>query len=152
MPNRPPRPCRRCYRLPELGSRFCSEHRQPTGWERHQQGRTAHARGYGAPWRRFRDQVLAEEPCCRPCLAQGRTTPSTMVDHIIPKAAGGTDARSNLRGICRACHAAKTGRDRLMTLKPGKSSKWAPGETTRESGSFEAGIKASVARLGKVRD
>jgi 5-methylcytosine-specific restriction endonuclease McrA len=42
--------------------------------------------------------------------------PSTVVDHIIAKAAGGTDERSNLRGICGgpgSCHATKTGRDQL---------------------------------------
>ncbi len=35
------------------------------------------------------------------------------VDHIIPKAHGGTDADSNLQSLCWPCHKAKTARERL---------------------------------------
>jgi 5-methylcytosine-specific restriction protein A len=52
--------------------------------------------------------VLAEEPIC-PC----RREPSTIVDHIRPKSQGGTDERSNLRGIGARCHAEKTAREGL---------------------------------------
>lgn len=34
--------------------------------------------------------------------------PATEVDHITPKASGGTDDPANLQGICKACHRAKT--------------------------------------------
>lgn len=46
---------------------------------------------------------------CQPCRKAGRVTLAAMVDHITPKARGGTDAEENLQAICRACHAAKTG-------------------------------------------
>ncbi|ELV2160624.1 HNH endonuclease [Escherichia coli] len=35
------------------------------------------------------------------------------VDHIIPKAHGGSDADSNLQSLCWPCHKAKTARERL---------------------------------------
>ena len=37
--------------------------------------------------------------------------PSTEVDHVVPKACGGTDDPSNLQGSCRKCHSAKTARE-----------------------------------------
>lgn len=57
---------------------------------------------------RIRAAVLAEEPLCRHCLAQGRTEAATIVDHIVPIAGGGTDDRSNLQGLCGPCHDVKT--------------------------------------------
>ena len=68
------------------------------------------ARGYGATWQRLRRQVLAEEPLCRAC--KPRVTAAVAVDHIVPKAKGGTDDRANLQPLCQACHDAKTARDR----------------------------------------
>lgn len=48
---------------------------------------------------------------CQRCLAKGRPTPATQVDHIIPKAKGGTDDPENLQAICDECHAEKTSED-----------------------------------------
>ncbi|HCL5939948.1 TPA: HNH endonuclease [Citrobacter freundii] len=39
--------------------------------------------------------------------------PAETVDHIKPKAHGGTDDLSNLESICSGCHKAKTARERL---------------------------------------
>ena len=56
--------------------------------------------------------LLAAEPLCRLCKAQGRRTPATEVDHIAAVAHGGDPwDLGNLQAACRACHAAKTGRD-----------------------------------------
>jgi 5-methylcytosine-specific restriction protein A len=68
-------------------------------WRRPSAPGSTTARGYGWSWQQLRRQVLAEEPACRLCGA-----PSTDVDHIIPKAQGGTDAPSNLRALCAWCH------------------------------------------------
>jgi 5-methylcytosine-specific restriction protein A len=38
----------------------------------------------------------------------GRPTPATQVDHIKPKAKGGTDDDDNLQSICHDCHTEKT--------------------------------------------
>lgn len=80
-------------------------------WE-HPEGKlTGASRGYGPAWIKIRDQVLAEEPWCRYCLAEGVTTPSTTVDHILNRAAGGTDARANLCGCCETHQRSKAGRE-----------------------------------------
>lgn len=52
--------------------------------------------------------VLREEPVCRSCVAAGRVTVSTIADHIVPKAEGGTDDRDNYQGVCEPCHVMKT--------------------------------------------
>lgn len=76
-------------------------------------GRSSTARGYGQDWRRVRLQVLASEPLCRICSAEGRVTAATDVDHI--EAFDGIAdplrlALTNLRPLCRPCHMARTAR------------------------------------------
>ena len=51
-------------------------------------------------WRRTRDSVLAEEPCCALCGSSKNPT----VDHIVPMVHGGTHDRSNLRRLCGSCN------------------------------------------------
>ena len=62
------------------------------------------ARGYDRRWRKLRVRVLMEEPTCRLCREIGRTTLATVVDHVVAKRDGGTDARDNLQGLCAPCH------------------------------------------------
>jgi 5-methylcytosine-specific restriction enzyme A len=81
----------------------------PLPWQR-PDDRGSSARGYGAAWQRLRSSVLAEEPLCRTCHAEGRIVAAKHVDHIVPKAKGGDDARSNLQPLCIACHQQKTAR------------------------------------------
>lgn len=59
-------------------------------------------------WRTLRALVLAEDPLCQECRKQSpmRITPATDVDHIDGDATN--NARSNLQGLCRPCHSAKT--------------------------------------------
>jgi 5-methylcytosine-specific restriction protein A len=59
--------------------------------------------GSSAAWRRMRLAVLSEEPVCHWC----RSAPATEADHVIPRAAGGSDARTNLVGCCRDCNLAR---------------------------------------------
>lgn len=80
----------------------------------------------GRPWRRLRDAVLAREPLCRTCQAQGRIREATQVDHIIPLAQGGTNAVSNLAPICADCHKFKTANESAQAQ--GKRTKVAIGE------------------------
>ena len=66
-------------------------------------------RGYGHAWRKVRKQALArDEHLCQSCIKQGRYIPASDVDHITPKAQGGTDALSNLQCLCKQCHMTKT--------------------------------------------
>ncbi len=66
------------------------------------------SRGYGRAHEKMREVVLAEEPLCRECAKWGRIIPTTIADHIIPKAEGGTDDRDNYQGLCDPCSKAKT--------------------------------------------
>lgn len=63
----------------------------------------------GRPWRRKRARILERDgKLCIPCKEAGRLTLATQVDHIIPKAEGGTDDDNNLQSICGPCHEAKS--------------------------------------------
>lgn len=66
---------------------------------------------YDSAYKKVREQVVAEEPLCQHCLANGHITPGAQVDHIKPLAEGGTHARSNLQHLCEPCHKAKTAED-----------------------------------------
>ena len=84
----------------------------PGGWKPDSIRGTRQARGYGAEWERTRKRILErDEGRCQPCLKADRTTLGTQVDHITPKAQGGTDLDGNLQTICEACHRAKTARE-----------------------------------------
>lgn len=77
-----------------------------SGWK-HQGSR--HARGYGSRWVKLRLQVLRrDQHLCVVCRAAGRVRVATEVDHVVPRAKGGTDALANLQAICTPCHKAKT--------------------------------------------
>lgn len=62
----------------------------------------------------IRERVLKRDKgLCQLCLRGGVVREAKTVDHIIPKAHGGTDADSNLQSLCWPCHKAKTARERL---------------------------------------
>ncbi len=104
MPIRSLRPCS-APRCPELVQRGrCAGHSR----QREATRGSAHARGYGRSWRKLRDHVLAYEPICRICAAEGRVTAATDVDHLIPKRLGGMDDCLNLQPLCKACHSRLT--------------------------------------------
>ena len=77
-----------------------------------------HKRGYNSQWDRIRLTILKRDNyLCQECMRQGRLTPLCVkprdhaVDHITPKARGGTDDQDNLQSLCAPCHEAKTARD-----------------------------------------
>lgn len=115
MPARIPKACRKqgCKNVTTDASGYCDEHRG-CSWQRHQKGKTASQRGYGAAWRKVRTIALERDAhLCQQCLKQGRYVAATTVDHIIAKAHGGSDELSNLKSLCNVCHKAKTARERL---------------------------------------
>lgn len=114
MPAAIPRACRKhgCRNTTTDRSGYCTEHSN-TGWETHQQGLSRQARGYGRLWDALRPRVLRRDKhLCQECRRAGRATPATTVDHIIPKAHGGTDADTNLESLCWPCHRSKTATER----------------------------------------
>ena len=75
----------------------------------HHSTESRHARGYDSRWVKTRARILERDMhLCQVCLAQGRATPATEVDHVTPKSLGGTDEPENLSAICSPCHQAKT--------------------------------------------
>jgi 5-methylcytosine-specific restriction protein A len=76
----------------------------------HHATESRHARGYGSKWEKTRLVIIARDMgLCQPCKRRdGRPTPFDQVDHIKPKAQGGTDDHDNLECICEQCHTAKS--------------------------------------------
>jgi 5-methylcytosine-specific restriction protein A len=69
------------------------------------------ARGYGAAWQRTRERILKRDGylCqCSECKRCNRVRVADEVDHIVPKAKGGSDDDDNLRAINASCHKRKT--------------------------------------------
>lgn len=68
--------------------------------------------------RRRRLLHLRANPLCVECLKLGRTTPAVELDHIVPLHKGGADDETNVQGLCRPCHAAKSATERGFIAKP----------------------------------
>jgi 5-methylcytosine-specific restriction endonuclease McrA len=55
--------------------------------------------------------VFREQPVCAVCARErpwNEQQVSQELDHIMPLSQGGTDARHNLRGLCKEHHAKKS--------------------------------------------
>ncbi|MEB7926130.1 HNH endonuclease [Atlantibacter hermannii] len=118
MPARANRPCRHkgCAAITTDRSGYCDEHRQQhagDGWRKYQPGKSRHERGYGRPWEIRRARILERDRyVCQECRRNGIGSKATSVDHIIPKAHGGTDDDNNLEALCWPCHRRKTASER----------------------------------------
>lgn len=80
-------------------------------WERRVTYQDRRVRGRAG--QRMRALVLAEEPYCRMCLAEGLRVQATVVDHIVPLAAGGDNSRGNQQALCVPHHEAKSLQERV---------------------------------------
>ena len=109
MPRRPPHPCTTvgCGALTHAA--HCDDHRKD-GYARDRARRgTTKQRGYDAPHKLWRLAILNRDPVCVICEKDGRTTPSTVADHIIPLRRGGARFdEANGQGMCSTCHGRKT--------------------------------------------
>lgn len=75
--------------------------------------RARHHREYNRqPWKRLSTAIKRQRPLCEDCHAAGRLTPSAEVHHVEKWADNPHRAYdpTNLRALCKACHAARTAR------------------------------------------
>ncbi len=65
----------------------------------------------GTALQKIRDRILSRDcgMCqCERCKATGAVRPATIVDHIVPLWAGGSEDDSNRQAINEACHLEKS--------------------------------------------
>jgi 5-methylcytosine-specific restriction endonuclease McrA len=69
-------------------------------------GEGSTARGYSYGWQKARERFLRSNPLCCYCQREGRVTPATVVDHIIPHR-GDKELfwdEANWQPLCKHCH------------------------------------------------
>lgn len=117
MPTAPKRACLvvGCLGYAEARGR-CAEHARPVleALERARRDEPGRQWYHSTRWRTLRRTLLSRRPLCVRCAAEGRPTPATDVDHIVPHR--GDPAlfwrSTNLQGLCAAHHIAKTREER----------------------------------------
>ena len=57
----------------------------------------------------LRKRLFQEQPLCVECKKHGRVRLSQERDHIIAIEDGGEDTEENTQGLCKDCHAKKSG-------------------------------------------
>lgn len=105
MPTRAPHPCATpsCPALITKGS-HCPEHERKQSDRRDRD--PAQAAFYSsARWTKLSRWVRARDPVCKVC----NRTPSTQADHVDND--WRNNSPENWQGICRTCHAEKSGRE-----------------------------------------
>lgn len=115
VPVAAPRPCTKpgCSSYATQYGR-CDKH-QRIGWQTDRRRGSRHERGYGNRWQKLRAAVLMRDDylCkCGECQESGLPREAHEVDHVVPKAQGGTDRLDNLQAINRECHRRKTLQER----------------------------------------
>jgi 5-methylcytosine-specific restriction protein A len=117
VPSRPGKACRQinCPVIAKTNEHqgYCEAHKDKAGWNLNERMKgNRHSRGYGNDWDKVKPMVMKRDSyLCQSCIKQGIATTATQVDHIKPKALGGTNALSNLQCLCEPCHIAKTARE-----------------------------------------
>lgn len=58
-----------------------------------------------------RKRWFSANPLCVHCEKNNRISLARELDHIVPLFKGGQDDETNLQGLCKPCHDAKTAKD-----------------------------------------
>ena len=103
MPSRPPKACAKCGKATH--HRYCDSCKGRVEKLRDRRRGTTTERGYGHSWQKLRKVVLDRDPYCQwpDC-----PNPTEEIDHVVPKALGGTDEFDNLQGLCVEHHKHKS--------------------------------------------
>jgi 5-methylcytosine-specific restriction enzyme A len=112
MPVKPLKPCNKqgCPNLTR--ERYCDDHKQLARTYDNNRG-TAAQRGYNSKWRKARLGYLKKHPLCVQCECEGKLTPATVVDHIIPHK-GDKQLfwdKNNWQSLCAHHHSIKTAKE-----------------------------------------
>ena len=95
--------------MPMAATRHSATQKRHKDKQWDQQRGTAHSRGYGYTWQKLRLCALSRDHyLCQICGVPTGTRGH--VDHVTPKAIGGTDNLANLQTLCHQCHSIKTDR------------------------------------------
>jgi len=78
---------------------------------------SAAQRGYGSEWRRVSAAVIAATSLCHWCGEPATADDPFTADHLVPRARGGTNDRSNLVGAHRSCNSRRGGQMRRKTRR-----------------------------------
>jgi len=90
----------------KMHDRYCAKHKKLVAREQNK----SNSKIYTYRWRKAGKAYLKENPLCVHCQRDGRLTPATEVDHIIPHN-GDLKLfwdRSNWQALCKKCHSVKT--------------------------------------------
>lgn len=70
-------------------------------------------RGYTSRWDKLRKLHLQRHPLCVHCESEGKLTPATEVDHVIPHRGDQSLFwnEGNWQSLCKSHHSAKTARE-----------------------------------------
>jgi 5-methylcytosine-specific restriction protein A len=68
---------------------------------------------YDSEWRRIVERAKREHPWCGVCGTPGTPGNPLTGDHVVPRAHGGRNERSNVAVLCRGCNSRKG--SRLLT-------------------------------------
>lgn len=106
------RPCQcpGCKRYALKGESYCAEHLKQNSKEQDVRRGTRTERGYSNAWLRARKAFITKHPLCVICYRNGKCTPATDVDHIIPHK-GNKELfwdKDNWQSLCHECHSRKT--------------------------------------------
>lgn len=96
-----------CDCLADPGSAYCQAHKPGRA------PKEADPFYVSVRWRRFRSWYIKQHPLCEQCLADGRTEPAAVVDHIHEiKDGGALTSDENAQSLCYKCHAVKSSQAR----------------------------------------
>jgi 5-methylcytosine-specific restriction protein A len=110
--------CDNAARLAVPGSSRCAAHQLGSGWGKRP---PANAYAYSGDWSERRRRVLERDAFrCRLGFA-GCLVRASEVDHVVQPEAGGDNSLSNLRAVCRRCHATRTGRQGALATQRRRS-------------------------------